>query len=74
MIIRSYRKKRRGLGRQMLSALEEAAKAKGYTTLILDTTSSQTPAQTLFERNGYKETKRTHWKGRGLIYYAKELP
>src|SRR5262245_27405544 len=44
---------RRGFGQEMLNALEERARRKGYRELHLDTTVQQIAAQRLYEKNGY---------------------
>lgn len=54
---------RRGLGRQMLSALEQRAAELGFRTLTLDTTVQQTAAIGLYTRSGYREVGRS-MKGR----------
>lgn len=46
---------RRGLGRQMLSALEQRARELGFRKLTLDTTLRQTAAISLYTRSGYRE-------------------
>ena len=46
---------RKGLGRQMLSALEQRAAELGFRTLILETTVQQVPAIQLYSRSGYEE-------------------
>ena len=54
---------RRGLGRQMLSALEQRARELGFRKLTLDTTLRQTAAISLYTRSGYREVGRS-MKGR----------
>ena len=49
---------RRGLGRQMLSALEQRAAELGFRTLTLETTVQQVPAIQLYTRSGYSEVGR----------------
>lgn len=44
-----------GLSRRLLSALEAAARAKGYTTVRLDTHTSLTEAVQLYRSTGYHE-------------------
>ncbi len=63
----------RGYGRQMLSALEARARALGYTTLHLDTSTAQEAAHRLYERAGYQEVRRAELRGLELIYYEKRL-
>ncbi len=57
---------RRGLGRQMLSALEQRAAVLDFRTLTLDTTHRQTAAISLYTRSGYREVGRS-MKGRFKI-------
>jgi GNAT superfamily N-acetyltransferase len=45
--------RRRGLGRQLLEALEEAARGLGYARIRLDTGARQPHAQAMYERAGY---------------------
>ena len=44
----------RGLARQLLRALEDAARDLGYTTVRLDTGPHQAHAQALYESSGYR--------------------
>jgi GNAT superfamily N-acetyltransferase len=46
--------RRRGLGRRLLAALEDAAREQGYTRLILDTGAQQPEAIALYEYAGFK--------------------
>ena len=46
---------RRGLGRQMLSALERRAADLGFRTLVLDTTVQQVAAIQLYTQSGYRQ-------------------
>jgi GNAT superfamily N-acetyltransferase len=46
--------RRRGLGRVLLGALEDAARDLGYTTVRLDTGPLQPHAQALYEAAGYR--------------------
>ncbi|GAA1461641.1 GNAT family N-acetyltransferase [Nocardiopsis exhalans] len=50
----SARHRRRGLGRQIMTALEEAARDLGYTRVMLFTGPSQPEAVALYERIGYR--------------------
>ena len=50
---------RRGLGKQMLSALEQRATELGFQTLNLDTTVDQVPAIQMYSRSGYREIGRS---------------
>jgi ribosomal protein S18 acetylase RimI-like enzyme len=64
---------RKGIGQLILTALENSAKDRGYKRLILDTTSRQMPARKLFERSGYKETKRKIYQELEIIFYEKVI-
>ena len=48
----------RGYGQLMLDELEACARALGYQTLHLDTSTLQIPAQRLYEKNGFREVGR----------------
>ncbi|MEU3018099.1 MULTISPECIES: GNAT family N-acetyltransferase [unclassified Nocardiopsis] len=50
----SARHRRRGLGRRIMSALEEAARDLGYSRVMLFTGPSQPEAVALYERIGYR--------------------
>jgi ribosomal protein S18 acetylase RimI-like enzyme len=49
---------RQGFGRQLLARLERRGKDLGYHRLCLDTTDKQPAARRLYERAGYRETRR----------------
>jgi GNAT superfamily N-acetyltransferase len=64
---------RRGLGKQMLSALERRATELGFRTLTLETTVQQVPAIQLYTRSGYKEVGRS-WKASfEVVEFKKEI-
>lgn len=63
----------RGFGQAILSALEERAAEKGYTTLSLDTTVQQEPARRLYARNGYREAGRGKMWGFDCVFYEKTM-
>lgn len=63
----------RGFGKQMLLHLEKRARELGYKTIVLDTTKGQIVANEMYQKHGYKETGRKHWKGYEVIFYKKEL-
>jgi ribosomal protein S18 acetylase RimI-like enzyme len=63
----------RGLGQIILSELEARARAMGYTTLHLDTSVLQVPAQKLYEKNGFHEVGRDTYSNLEVILYEKEL-
>ncbi|MEU0492816.1 GNAT family N-acetyltransferase [Nocardiopsis sp. NPDC006139] len=52
----SARHRRRGLGRRVMTALEDAARALGYRDVILFTGPNQPEAVALYERIGYRWT------------------
>ena len=64
---------RRGYGQEMLSALERRAAELGYVTLHLDTTAGQTAARRLYEKNGFREARRSPLGGFERVFYEKEL-
>ena len=64
---------RRGIGTQMLKALEERAISSGYRRVYLDTTTTQIGAQRLYEKHGYREFKRKPWREEQMIFYEKIL-
>ena len=55
-----------GFGKMILQALEAKALVLGYSVLHLDTSTVQTAAQSLYRKNGYKETGETR-EHRGFI-------
>ena len=64
---------RRGLGRQMLSALEQRAAELGFRTLTLDTTVQQAPAIQLYTQSGYREVDRSRKGSFKVLEFEKEL-
>ena len=63
----------RGLGQLILSELEARARALGYTTLHLNTSVVQIPAQKLYEKNGFREVSRDKYGDLEVILYEKQL-
>jgi len=63
----------RGFGQTILNELEARARAFGYTTLHLDTSILQVPAQKLYEKNGYREVGRKMIGDLEVLYYEKHL-
>jgi len=64
---------RRGYGQAILSALEERAFEIGCRLVHLDTTVELEAAQSLYRKNGYRETRRAVVSGREFIFFEKEL-
>ena len=64
---------RQGLGQVILTALEEAARKLEYEVLQLQTTTKQTAAQGLYERNGYTATGNSRYDQFVVISYRKAL-
>jgi ribosomal protein S18 acetylase RimI-like enzyme len=67
--------RRRGLGRALMTALEDRAAALGYDELFLDTATNQPEAMAFYEGLGYRETgreSRPEWNWT-LVYYIKCL-
>lgn len=65
----------RGLGRRMLTAIEESARAAGCHRVILETGDRQPEAIALYEKAGYRRIEDFgHYKGEeGVLSYAKSL-
>lgn len=64
---------RKGYGEAILLRLIERAKELGYKELCLDTLVNNIPAQKLFEKHGFIETKRSKAGPYDLKYYEKIL-
>ena len=64
---------RRGFGQRILLELEDRARALGYTTLHLDTSTVQTAAQRLYEEHDFREVGRELHQRFECILYEKEL-
>jgi len=64
---------RRGLGTAILCLLEERARALGYATLVLDTTTCQSAAQAFYEQHGYARVGEDQYGEFALILYEKTL-
>ena len=64
---------RRGLGKQMLSALEQRAAELGFRTLTLETTVQQLPAIQLYTRSGYKEVGRSMKASFEVVEFQKKI-
>ena len=63
----------RGLGQQMLRALQAKGRELGFRTIELETSVVQVAAQHLYIRSGYLETGRAVLKGFDCILFRKEL-
>jgi len=64
---------RRGYGQAILNALLSRAKQLDCQVIHLDTTTLQTAAQRLYEKNGFKETGHKQIDRFTVIYYEKTL-
>jgi ribosomal protein S18 acetylase RimI-like enzyme len=62
-----------GFGVQILDELETRARAMGYTTLHLHTSTLQLAAQKLYEKHGYQEVGREDYHHLQIILYEKAL-
>jgi ribosomal protein S18 acetylase RimI-like enzyme len=60
-------------GQQILSELETRARARGYTTLHLHTSTVQLAAQKLYEKHGYYEVGRELFQQFQIVLYEKVL-
>ena len=63
----------RGLGREMLSALESTALRLGFTHIHLDTSVRQTAAVALYTKHGYRVTGRGRIRDLDILYFEKYL-
>ena len=63
----------RGFGTQILKALEAEARRLGYQVLHLDTTTLQTAAQKLYEKQGYRKIGTTKIGRFDALLYEKQL-
>src|SRR5438552_2654642 len=64
---------RRGLGREILLALEQRAAELGFRTVALDTTRQQEAAIELYRAHGYKEVRTGFVRGLEIIFMEKSL-
>ena len=67
--------RRRGVGRALMTALEQRATRLGMRRLHLDTATNQPEAMAFYRSLGYRETGREHRSGWSwtLVYYVKTL-
>ena len=64
---------RRGYGRELLRRLEEAARQRRATRIVLDTLPAQGAALALYSSSGYVETHRAERDGVELLFMQKSL-
>ena len=64
---------RQGYGTAILAALEAVARQRGFSALILDTSTVQLAAQCLYTKHGFVETHRDTIANFIRIWYRKEL-
>ena len=64
---------RRGLGKQMLSALERRAAELGFRTLFLETTVQQLAAIQMYTRSGYHEVGKSRKANFKVLEFEKEI-
>jgi len=64
---------RRGYGTELLKALESEAMRLGYQVLHLETTTLQTGAQKLYEKQGYRIVRKGEVAGLKTLLYEKKL-
>jgi ribosomal protein S18 acetylase RimI-like enzyme len=63
----------KGIGKMILSKLEESSIDKGYSTLILETSDKQTAAHALYRNSGFVEIKKERIDGYNCMWYEKKL-
>ncbi len=61
----------RGYGQALLDALHHRAAGLGYSTLRLDTAVRQRAARSLYERNGYRESRRGRIGQFDCVFYER---
>lgn len=64
-------RQRRGIGRWMLDALAEVARAEGAGAIRLDAWDAPAGAGEFYRRCGYVERGRVVYRGAGLVYYER---
>ena len=64
---------RRGLGREILLALEQRAAELGFRTVALDTTRQQEAAIELYRAQGYREVRTGVLHGLEVVFMEKTL-
>ncbi len=70
-VTRTYQGK--GIGKTILDELIRRAKELGYQKLIIDTTTKQIPAQRLFEKVGFRETRRERLGKLEQVFYEMNI-
>lgn len=63
----------RGLGARILDALEEEARARGFTAVFLDTNDALTPAITMYRSRGYTDIERYNDNPYARLWFRKQL-
>lgn len=64
---------RRGFGEAITRALIIRARELGFKRLVLDTTTQQAPAQALYRKLGFRETKRQTAQDFDIVFYERDL-
>jgi GNAT superfamily N-acetyltransferase len=65
--------RRRGLARELLAHIEQAALAAGYSRVRLDTSAGQPEARTLYEAAGYRHIEAYNDNQYAAYWFEKEL-
>ena len=65
--------RRLGYGRQLLDALEQAARAAGFRRIVLDTLDSHVEAMGLYDASGYARVPRYNENPYASAWFGKEL-
>jgi GNAT superfamily N-acetyltransferase len=65
--------RRRGLGRRLLAALEDAARAAGHARVVLDTSARQPEARALYLAAGYAEVPDYNGNPYAAYWFGKVL-
>ncbi len=65
--------RRTGLAKRLIDTAEAFCREQGYLQIVLDTSTLQTPAQSLWEKSGYTRTGERDVGEFTLIFYRKDL-
>ncbi|HEY8041958.1 MAG TPA: GNAT family N-acetyltransferase [Polyangiaceae bacterium] len=65
--------RRHGYGRQLLEAIESAAREAGFRRIVLDTLDSHTEAMKLYDSSGYQRVPRYNENPYTSVWFAKDL-